>query len=169
MRNFILEDLALSLFHTLVEPHFNYADVLYDGCTKSNSSKLQTQQNMVLRTVLNVDSRYSTRLLHEKTGVEWLDVLRKKRCCIETYKGINGISPSPVTDLFNLYVPTRELRSAKKSNLVPPQTHTAFADNNLVNRCYNYWKVLHDEVKHQPSLTSFKTAIRNDDSFVHQA
>ncbi len=156
MRNFISEDLALSLYSTLIDPHLAYADVIYDGCTKTNSNILQVQQNMALRAVLNVDSRFSSQLLHDKTGIDWLDVTRKKRCCIEAYKGINGISPPSISNLFHVYVPGRSLRSSDKTNLVEHRTRTAFVDNNLVNCCQKYWKCLPDEIKMQPSLSGLK-------------
>ena len=167
MPTFISEELAISIYSSLIDPHFADSDVIYDGCTKACSIQLQVQQNMALRSVLNVDSRYPTQSLHDRTGIDWLHVTRKNHCCIEAYKGINDISPTTVSNLFNLYKPTQCLRSSDKINFVQPRTKTAFADNNLVNRSYRYWQSLPDEIRAKPSLSSCKPSLKKGDFLTH--
>ena len=78
MRSFISQDLAKYLYKSLIEPHFTYLEYVYDACPASSSHKLQIAQNGALRAILNVDSRCSTAILHEKTGIPLLSVNRKK-------------------------------------------------------------------------------------------
>ncbi len=167
MRNFILESLDLSLYKSLIEPHFSYADIVYDGCNVTHSKQLQVQQNQALRAVLNVDCRYSTSALHTKTGVKWLDVSRKERCCIEVYKVLNGLSLVGIEQLFPPATHNRTLRSSAAPNFVPRLNKTALADKNFPTRCYWYWKCLPDHVKLSPSLLSFKTAVHSGNYFEH--
>ena len=54
------ESLVLNIYHTLIELHLLYGDVLYDGCYSFSSKRsLQVHENMALRLGLNVDNRYS--------------------------------------------------------------------------------------------------------------
>ncbi len=96
MRNVIPEELALDLYQSLIHSHFTHADIIYDGCNQTLQNKLQTHQNMALRAVLKLEPRFPTRKLYEQTGIKWLDIERRERCCIEAYKGIHNLSSDNV-------------------------------------------------------------------------
>ncbi len=49
MRSYINEALALDLYPSLIEPHFLYADVVYDGGAKTALQSLQVSHNNALR------------------------------------------------------------------------------------------------------------------------
>ena len=102
---------------------------------------------MALRAVLDVDNKYSTRALHEQTGVKWLDVARKERCCIDTFKALNNMSSEGVGKLFPPKPGNRELRSSSAPHLVPRLNKTRLPDNNFLNRCYQYWHDVPNEMK----------------------
>ncbi len=70
MRNYMSKALALDLYQSLIEPHFLYADVVYDGGTKSVLQNLQVSQNNALRVVKNVDNRYWAKALHQELNVD---------------------------------------------------------------------------------------------------
>ena len=63
MRNYISEALAHDLYRSLTELHFLYADIVYDGGSKSALQNLQVSQNNALRVIKNVDKRYSVAAL----------------------------------------------------------------------------------------------------------
>ena len=66
IRNFIPQTLALTLYKSLIAPHFMYCSFILDGINESLKNKLQCHQNAALRAVKNVDMSYSsTRLLAE--------------------------------------------------------------------------------------------------------
>ncbi len=119
MRNYISDNLAFSLYNSLIVPHFAGSDIVYDGSSASARRQLQIRQNNSLRAVLNVDSRFSTEALHTKTGVKWLDVSRKERCCVETYKTLNGLTPPGINKLFPTIDKIRTLRSSNIPNFLP--------------------------------------------------
>ncbi len=77
MRNFISENLALSLYNSLIKPVFTYCDFVYDGCGKAVSKQLQVMQNSALRAMKGINGRYSATALHLDLHVPWLDVTRK--------------------------------------------------------------------------------------------
>ena len=169
MRGYISESLALDLYHSLIAPHYLYADIIYDGGVKAAKRNLQVSQNNALRVVKNVDQRYSATALHTQLNVDWLDVGRMKRCCTETYKILNNMTPETVRNQFRIQVSTRELRSTTDLNFTPSYNRTVFADNNLGNRCHKYWGMLNADIHNIPSLNSFKVCMRNYDGFQHVA
>ena len=58
MHPFIGQSLAHDLYNSLIEPHFTFGDVIYDGGAKKGKIKLQSHQNMALRAVLNVNAYF---------------------------------------------------------------------------------------------------------------
>ncbi len=70
-RSFIPQPLAHTLYSSLIEPHFTYADVHYDGCSAKASNILQVAQNKALRAVLAVEPRYPTKQLHLQLNVPY--------------------------------------------------------------------------------------------------
>ena len=75
MRNYISEALALDLYGSLIEPHFLYADVVYDGGSRTALQSVQVAQNNALQVVTNVDCRYSATALHRELSIDWLDIM----------------------------------------------------------------------------------------------
>ena len=100
MRNFISESLAKDLWRRLIEPHFLYVDVVYDGASKQARRQLQVRQNNALRNVCNVGKRFSASTLHQQTSITRLDTIRKERCWVDTYKALNGLAPPSSSCLF---------------------------------------------------------------------
>ena len=167
MRGFISEELALDLYNSMIHPHFSYADVVYDACLIGLANKLQTHQNLALKTVLNVDRRFSTSELHARTGVQWLDSERKERCCIETFKGLNNLSSVNVNKLYVKRESERGLRSCNTVNFQAPVTRSRFGDGNFINRSEQYWRPLPDDVKCITKLGHFKSAIKKGNFYAH--
>ena len=133
MRNYISEALALDLYHSLIEPHFLYADVAYDGGAKSVLQNLQVSQNNALRVMKNVDKCYSATALHWELNADWLRVARQKCCCIEAFKSMHQKMPSSMQRQFLIVESRRDLRSNSDLTFMPHLTHTKFADSNLEN------------------------------------
>ena len=166
MRNFISQNLACDLYKSLIEPHFMYADIIYDAATKQSKQLLQTMQNNALRVVANVDMHFSATKVHIETNIPWLDTMRKERYCVEVYKALNGMSPPNVCNMFTLPSHDRSLRSTTRSQYLPPRNRTVFADKNFVSRAYHYWQVVPVEVKSSASLSIFKKKVKGGNYFV---
>ncbi len=168
MRHFINESLAKDLYQSLIHPHFNYADVIYDACNHQSKTKLQVHQNSALRAVKNVEPRFPSDRLHEQTGMEWLDVERKNRCCTEAYKGIHNLSSSRVNNMFPETKSIRQTRLASTITFDVPYNRTKFGDNNLPNRCKKYWQYLRSDVAEIDKLSTFKSALKKGMYFAHE-
>ncbi len=114
-----------------------YGDIIYDGCSKTVGGALQVHQNNSLRTVLNIDRLYFATALDEQTCVNWLDVTRKQRCCIKTFKALHGLVPT-ICDMFRKPDNDYSLRSSNPLNFFPRCNCTTFANNNYILCSYGY-------------------------------
>ncbi len=168
MRNFISQNLACDLYRGLIEPHFMYADIIYDGASKQSRQLLQTKQNNALRVVANVDRHFSATKVHQDTNVPWLDIMRKERCCTEVYKTLNGISPPNVCNMFIRSSHDRALRSNSNVQYLPPRNKMVLADKNFVNRAYHYWQEIPVDIRNSVSLPVFKKNVKSGNFFKHE-
>ena len=167
MRSFISESLAKDLYQTMIHPHFSYADIIYDACSQTLSNKLQTQQNLALKAVLNVDHFFPSSKLHEQSGINWLDSERKEHCVVESFKALHNMSSYNVNNLFNITLSQRNLRSDDSVSFKPPPMRTKFGDGNLPNRSEKYWHMLPASVRSIDKLNEFKSAIHKGNYFSH--
>ena len=49
IRSFLLFEILLNVYNSLVQPHFDYCNVVRGNCSKNLSSKLQKLQNRAAR------------------------------------------------------------------------------------------------------------------------
>ena len=126
MRNFISEDLAFTLYRSLIEPHSAYCSFITEGISQANLKKLQVQQNSALRNVKHVDSYYPTELLRAELNVDSNGVLMMKSTCKFAYKCFYNLCTLVLNDMLILCVNKRELRSNEElhecSNTTLPYT-----------------------------------------------
>ena len=70
-----------------------------------------------------------------------------------------------LSDLFELYVPERALRSGDDLRVKTPMCNTAFGQRNLTYRGGLYWNSLPVSIKASESADSFKLALKNYPGF----
>ena len=167
MRPYIGQPLAYDLYSSLIEPHFTFGDIIYDGGTKGGKAKLQVAQNTALRAVMNVRPYYSSKSLHNELGEEWLDTKRRHHCCTMTYKGIYDLAPANINALFPRVTHSRTLRSDAEVSFVPRQNKLYLCDNNLPNRSYHYWSKIPNDIRLCRTVNSFKRNVKKSGCLTH--
>ena len=55
VRSFIFMHTAIKIYKGLIEPHFDYCSVVWDGLSPQLSEKLQNLQNRAARVITNMD------------------------------------------------------------------------------------------------------------------
>ncbi len=167
IRNFITQDLALSLYRSLIEPHFGYCSFILEGCAQSNISKLQVQQNNSLRAVKRVYGHYPTAELYVELHVDNIALMMEKSTCKFAYKCFYDLCPKPLNDMLILDVKERDLRSNKELNAIVPKCRTQWAERNFAFRAIIYWNALSVEMKAAVSVDSFKNRIKKYDGITY--
>ena len=165
MRHFILKQLALDLYKSLVDPHFRYCNYIYSRCSLSNQRKLQVAQNNSLRAVAKVDPMYSTDALHKDLSIDWLDITAQKSLCVEMFKNIHGMNPTRNCSLVNWVTHERELRSTVNAELNVGCTKTKLGDMNMFIRGPKAWHQLPVHMQKCDTLSGFKRAVKGFDGF----
>ena len=78
------------------------------------------------------------------------------------YKALNGMTPEYITDLFKTtsVAHNRQLRSVGNELLSIPRTKTCYYDRSFTVVGTKQWNELPINIKHSPSLLSFKNSIK---------
>ncbi len=88
---------AFSLYVSLIQPLFDYCDVVYDGLSQQDSQKLQKLQNIAMHFILQCEPRTRTKEMQDELELDSLVVRRWKHTCHEMFKIYNAISPQYLT------------------------------------------------------------------------
>ena len=127
------------IYNTLVTPHYAYADVVWGGCGKINSKKLQRTQNFALRTIKNKRKRYSSKEL--RNSMKYLDLAGKRKVheAVFITKAMLNKTSKNVTDEYLRYLPFEKTRQAANRNLKIPEHKTSLFQKSPLYRTIKTW------------------------------
>ena len=77
-----------------------------------------------------------------------------------TWKGLNNMAPSYITDLLSPYTPTCSLRSSDKFLLTIPQTKSSVGDRAFSAVAPKLWNSLPTDLCQSTSLHHFKSGLK---------
>ncbi len=160
VRNFIDLNLATYLYKTLIHPLYTYCDFVYDGCNASNKLKLEISQNAALRAVNKSPYDYPIARLHDDLEIDNLTTSRQKSTLKIVYRALSNTGPERLNNMFTVYEPNRQLRSANEKLILPPKTRTKFAENDIAYRGCTYWNPMPLEGKYIETLDQFKKYLK---------
>ena len=96
---FVTFQVRVTLYNTLVLPHFDYCCTLWDVCSDGHIARLQKLQNRGLRIILGC--HYRTHISEMLTTLKWLNVRQRFTLlkCIMMFNIVNGKTPDYLNDI----------------------------------------------------------------------
>ena len=90
-----------TIYYSLVQPYFNYCDVVWDDCSKTRADKLQKLQNKAARKITRAD--YSIRSSDVLNSLAWsnLEERRKRHFLVTMFKVFNNNCPTYFRERFH--------------------------------------------------------------------
>ena len=148
-------DATKSLVNSLETSRIYCCTSLLNGIPKTTLNKIQNVQNTAARLITRTSRRgHITPVLND---LHWLPIQFKIR--VITNKALQCQSPPYVSNLLQVYKPTRNLRSQNNATaLVLPKSYKVmFGDNSFANAAPKRWKES-ETLAQQPFLkNSLKT------------
>ena len=123
VRPFISMHTAIEIYKGLIEPHFDYCSVVWNGLSQQLSEKLQKQQNCVTRVITK--SSYNTNSGYFLNSLSWdnLSVRRMKQKANLMYKCVNKLAPNYLCNMSTPRTLSSDLRDASQKLYLPkPRT-----------------------------------------------
>ena len=139
-------------------PHYNYCDVIYDGCSQKAKQDLQRNQNYAAKALLG-RKKYSSASSALK-DLKWLplDQRRKLHTGVFVHKAINGRSSLHGIRTVQGLRPQHEYNTRQvKNKSLNNRTHTTkLFERSITYRAAKVWNEVPLEVKNSETATKMK-------------
>ena len=124
IRPLISQSTAVLVYNSLIQPHFDYCSLVWDGLSDHLSDKLQKLQNRAARVILKANYGTSSSLLLDILKWDKLVIRRKKHKAIMMFKSLNEQAPVYLHNLFHERSTDYDLRNSfQKLTLTRPRTN----------------------------------------------
>lgn len=148
-------DILRQLYNAIVQPHFDYGDVIYDSATAPTKTRLQKLRPELL--LISGSSPRQNRNTRFQTG--WLSLQQRRHFnkCVLMYKCVNGLAPQYLCDMVTSNSHSYNTRNA--SQLKPSKAKTAYYQQFQCVRFEIMEKKLRIEIQNIHSVQSFKKTL----------
>ena len=113
------------LYNSLVTPHFSYADIIWNNCSKANSNKLQQAQNYAARSILGCSKYSSATEALSRLRLLPLETKRNIHAAVHVKKTLLGNAPEDIQRRYLQQLKTEDCRGAIRGDLNYPTHKTA--------------------------------------------
>ena len=161
---FILDSKSLqTIYLAFIRPHFEYAGVVWDNCTKYESNKFEKIQNEAARIVTGANKLVPINALFTETRWETVSSRRTKHKLILFYKMKNNLCPPYLASLVpnNVVDVSRyNLRNVQHSQTVHANSQLYF--NSFLLSVIREWNALSQATRELSSMDCFANQLNSD-------
>lgn len=149
----------ITIYNTIIRPHFQYCSTILFLCTKSDIHKLQIQQNKIMRLVLKCS--YDTHINDMLSELKWLSVqqLIYFNVCLFIYKMQHNLLPLHLCKNIKYIYQTHNINTRNRHQIVVPVYHKSTSQNSLYYKGFSIYISIPYNIK-QLNLPQFKTNLK---------
>ena len=155
---FISKYARVVLYNTIVLPIFDYCDIVWSNCTKSQLDKLQKLQNRAARIILFKENRTPIADMFHELNWKNLETRHRYHQAVLMYKVMNNQAPPYLKNMFTS-VSNLHQYSTRQSmyNLHLTCGKSVSSQRTFSFRGTKTWNNLPNELKISPTLATFKS------------
>ena len=163
IRHLLPLDAAKTLVCSTVLSKLDYCNSLLFGAPKHIIDKLQKVQNSAARLVLKARKTDNAQPLLQ--ALHWLPIKSRidYKIAILCFNFFLGTCPAYLSDILKVYTPRRSLRSSADTRklIISADIKTkTFGQRSFCYAAPSVWNSLPYEIRHSPSILSFKTQLK---------
>ena len=156
-RQYVNYPTAITIYNSLIQPLFDYCDIVWDNCSITSKTRLQKLQNRAARVI--TQQSYDIRSEEIRNQLRWVTLSdrRSKNKAVMVYKALNGLAPSYLENLFQCYPNSLNYSLRyRETNLLLPKPKTEYMKKTFKFSRAKLWKELPDDLKLAETLSNFK-------------
>ena len=155
IRDFITQETAVTVYNSLIQPWFDYCDVVWDKLPATSAERLQKLQNRAARVITK--QGYEIRSKDIRRSLNWDDLAQRryKHKATMMFKVLNDGSPSCLKDLFTPKSLKYSLRQ-RENQLFLVKPRTEYLKRAFVYDGAKLWNKLPRSMRLQSKLSTFK-------------
>ena len=164
IKQYVPQKSLISIYNTMILPHFDYGIVIWSNCNDSAINKVQKLQNTAMRIILSVPFRTHIDDMLKKLG--FMDI--RSRISYATgcmmFKVLNNMAPCYLSDSFSAINSVHSIftRRNKAGDLYIPMCNTNYGKRTFRYKGCVLWNVLSQDIRNAKSLMSFKMMFKKD-------
>ena len=161
IRDYLTENAAKTIVHSLVCSRIDYCNALLFGISESSLSKLQRLQNCAARLVTK-QSKYCN-ITEVLIDLHWLPVKARIdfKILLWAFKCLKGIAPIYLSELLTVRENKRTLRSSSDILLNIPKTNAKYAGDRAFEACApRLWNNLPRDIRICDKIDVFKQKLK---------
>jgi len=147
--------------HAFISSRLDYCNALYTGINQNALSRLQLVQNSAAR--LLTGTKKCTHTTPILASLHWLPVRFRIdfKILLFVFKAVNGLAPTYIADLIQIYAPARSLRSESQFQLAVPKTRLKTRGDRAFSVVGpKLWNSLPLHVRNASTVESFKSRLK---------
>ena len=159
LRHIINESDLNLIYKSIIIPHFDYGDMVWQSATKSSLSLLQKLQNWAGRVIMKVNpySHTSNQHVHDTLNWDFLDCRYKKHVCTMIFKILNNYTPSYMSNNIKYRTYNYSFRSSRNLDLPKPNSNNC--KRTFFYRGATQYNQIPEHIRNVTTLRSFHTLI----------
>ena len=157
---YILSKDTLNL--TYIRPLLEYASEVWDGCSITDSNRIEKVQLHAARIITGLPIFASLNSLYFETGWKKLDERRKSKKLALMYKIVNNEAPSYLNDLLpNMVNAASNYNLRNRLNFEIPFARLCSYENSFFPSTLKLWNELPLNIRSSSSVSQFKANVRS--------
>ena len=151
------------MYISFITPILEYADTVWDNCTKTEITEIEKIQTEAMRIVTGATKSCSKLKLLEETGWDTLENRRYKHRLITMYNIIHKTSPTYLQNIIPSTVQQASQRTLRTGNNIRNiKCKTNHYQKSFLPNTIQDWNNLPEETRNSDSINTFKTYLNRD-------
>ena len=152
------------IYKSFILPIFDYADIIWDNCTKHQANILENLNLEAIRIITGLVRGTSHAKLYAESGFVSLNERRKRHKILKYFKMINGLTPNYLSDLLPPLVSTINPYHRRRplERFVPPH-RTNLYQSSFIPSTTILWNNLPIAIQQTTSLSKLKSFLSTND------